>query len=174
MFEIGESAAGGEAGPFEEGGIEHKGATVHEGVVGGFEGFARAARGAGTSDEFFVHLKIGLELEGFANVPAVMAGEAGEKFSAERGGFLAGHGLGFAVVAGVLASSDDFQGARGDGEERFALQEIQKIAVEAGVYLQAVAAVFDDVGIDEAGDSALAEEGFAEALRERRGDIHGF
>jgi len=34
------------------------------------------------------------------------------------------------------------------------------------VDLQGVAAVFDDVGVDETGDDAAFDEGFAEALRE--------
>lgn len=34
--------------------------------------------------------------------------------------------------------------------------------------LQGIAAFFDDVGIDEAGDDAFAFEAFAEALREFR------
>ena len=142
-------------------------------MVGGFEGLARTACTRGASDEIFVHFKIRLKIEGIADVPALVAGEAGEKFLAEGGGFLPGHGLGFAIVFGVQSAGDDFEGAGGDGEQGFALEKIQKIAVEDSMDLQAVAAVFDDVGIDEAGDDALADEGFAEALRKNGGQVVG-
>jgi len=51
------------------------------------------------------------------------------------------------------------------------LEKILKIAVEDSVHLQAVAAVFDDVGIDEAGNDAFADEGFAETLGENGGQV---
>ncbi len=159
-----EGTAGGEAGFFEEGRVEDEAAAVHEGVIGGFEGLARAARAGGAGDEIFVHFKIRLKIEGITDVPALVPGEAGEKFLAERGSFLPGHGLGFAIIIGVQAPGDDFERAGSDGEQGFALEKILKIAVEDGVDLQAVAAVFDDVGIHEAGDGAFADEGFTEAL----------
>jgi hypothetical protein len=102
-----------------------------------------------------------------------VAGEAGEKFLAKGGSFLPGHRLGFAVVIGMQAAGDNFEGARGDSEQRFALEKILKITVEDGVDLQAVAAVFDDIGIHEAGDRAFAEEGFAEALGKKRSQVAG-
>jgi hypothetical protein len=172
-FETREGPAGGEARPFQEGGIEHESAAVHEGMIGGFEGFARTARTGGAGDEIFVHFKIRLKVEGVADVPAVVAREAGEKFLAEGGSFLPGHRLGFAVVFGVNPPGDNFYRADSDGEQSFTLEKIQEIAIENGVNLQAVAAVLDDVGIDEAGDGALAEEGFAEALREKGGQVVG-
>jgi len=163
-FEIGKSAAGGDAGPFEERGVQDEGAAVDEGMIGGFERFARAAVGAGAGDEVFVHFKIRLKIKGVADVPALVAGEACEEFLTECGCLLAGHGLGFAVVFTGQTADYDFEGAGNDGEQGFALEKIQKIAVEDGVDLQAVAAVFDDVGIDKTGNDALAKEGFAEAL----------
>ena len=39
--------------------------------------------------------------------------------------------------------------------------------------LQTVAAVFDNVRINEVGDDAFAEEEFAEALRKKGGEIRG-
>src|SRR5882762_3155039 len=163
-FEIGKSAAGGDAGPFEERGVQDEGAAVHEGMIGGFERFARAAVGAGAGDKVFVHFQIGLKIEGVANVPALVAGEGREEFLAEGGSFLAFHGLGFAFVLGGQAADDNFEGTGSYGEKSFALEKIQKIAVENSVDLQAVAAVFNDVGIDKTGDDAFAKEGFAEAL----------
>jgi hypothetical protein len=133
-------------------------------MIGRFERLARAARTGGAGDEIFIHFEIGLKIEGVADVPALVASETGEEFLAERGSFLASHRFDFAVVVGVDAPSNNFEGSGGDGEQGFALEEIQEIAVENGVDLEAVTAVFDDVGIDEAGDRAFAEKGFAEAL----------
>ena len=73
----------------------------------------------------------------------------------------------------VQATGDDFEGAGNDGKQGLALEKIQEIAIEDGVDLQAVTAVFDDVGIDEVGDDAFAEEGFAEALREKSRQVVG-
>ena len=142
-------------------------------MIGGLEGLAGAARGAGAGDKIFVHFQVRLKIEGVADVPALVAGEAGEEFLAKRGSFLAGHGLGFAIVVAVEAPGDNFEGAGSDGQQGFALEKIQKITVEDGVDLQAVAAVFDDVGIDEAGNDAFAEEGFAEALGEEGSRVVG-
>ena len=103
----------------------------------------------------------------------MVTGKAGEKFLAKGGSLLPAHGLGFAVVFGVHAPSDEFEGTRGDGEQGFALEKVEKVAVENGVDLQAVAAVFDDVRIDEAGDGALAKEGLAEALGQKSGQVVG-
>lgn len=68
---------------------------------------------------------------------------------------------------------DQIEGAGGDGKQSFALEEIEKVAVEAGMDLDGVAAVFDNVGIDEAGDAAFAEEGFAEMLGQGGGESVG-
>jgi hypothetical protein len=136
-------------------------------VIGGFERFARSAGSSSAGDKVFVHFQIGLKVESVADVPAVVAREAGEEFLAEGGGFLASHGLGFSVVLGGEAAGDDFEGAGNDSQQGFALEKIEEIAIEDGVNLQAVAAVFNDVGIDEVGDDAFAEEGFAEALRKK-------
>ena len=103
----------------------------------------------------------------------MMAREAGEEFLAEGRRFLPGHGLGFALVVRVQTAYDNFECARGDGEEGFALEKIQKVSVEDGVDLQAVAAMFDDVGIHEAGDGAFADEGFAEALGKKGSQVVG-
>lgn len=46
---------------------------------------------------------------------------------------------------------------------------MEKVAIKAGVDLERVAAVFDDVGIDEARNAALAEQGVAELLGESGG-----
>jgi len=143
-------------------------------MICGFERFARASRGAGPGDEFLVHLQVGLKLEGFAHIPMLMARERGEEFLTKGGGFFAGHGLGLFGFGRRGRVRDEFKGAGGDGEECFALKQVEKIAVQASVDLQRVAAVLDDVGIDKARDAAFAEEGFAQARSERRGDIRGF
>jgi hypothetical protein len=172
-FQILKGAAGGKAGPLKERRIQDEGAAVHEGMIGGFEGLARAARTCSAGDEIFVHFQIRLKIEGVTDVPALVASEASEKFLAEGGSFLPSHRLGFAVVFGVEATGNNFEGAGGGGEQGFALEKILKIAVEHGVDLQAVAAMFDDVGIDEAGDGTFAEEGFAEALGKKSGQVVG-
>jgi hypothetical protein len=164
FFQSLEGAAGGQAGLFEEGRIEDKATAINERMIGGFEGLARAARTGGASDNVFVHFQIRLKIEGVADVPALVAGEAREKFLAKGGGLLPGHGFGFAVVFGGHSPGNDFEGAGYDGKKGFALEKIQEIAIEHGVNLQAVAAVFNDIGIYEVGDDALAEERFTEAL----------
>ena len=164
-FEVGEGAAGCHAGLFEERRIEYKGTPIYERMVGGFVGLAREA-GGGAGDEFFVHLQIGLKLKRFTKIPAVMPREAGEIFFAESGALVASHGLGLCAIVGGNAASDEFESAGGNGEQSFALEKIEKIAVHAGVHLQRVAAVLDDVGIHEAGDGAFAEEGIAQELSE--------
>jgi len=172
-YESFEGAAGGYAGFFEERRIENERTAVHEGMICGFEGFARALYAGSAGDEIFVHFQIGLKIQGVADVPALVARQAGEKFLTESRGFLAGHGLGFLVVIDVNPPSDNFEGPGSDGEKGFALEKIQEIAVEDGVDLQAVAAVLDDVRIDEVGDDAFAEEGFAEALGKKSGQVVG-
>src|SRR5258705_10133364 len=140
-------------------------------MIGGCEGRARTARACSGGDQILVYLKIRLKIEGVADVPALMAREAGEKSLTKRGGFLTGHRFGFSIVFRVHSPGDNFQRAGSDGEQGFALEKILKIAVEDSVHLQAVAAVFDDVGIDEAGNDAFADEGFAETLGENGGQV---
>lgn len=90
-FQVGEGAAGGDACFFEERGVEDEGATIHEGVVGGFVGFARTALDCGAGDQFFIHLQVGLKFKRFSHIPTLVAREGGEEFLAEGGSFLAGH-----------------------------------------------------------------------------------
>jgi hypothetical protein len=172
-FEFGKRAAGGDAGFLKERGVQDEGAAIDKGVIGWFEGFARAAGGGSAGDEVFIHFQVGLKVEGVADIPALVAGEASKEFLAEGGGLLPGHGLGFPVVFGGQAPGDDIEGASNDGQQCLALEKIQEIAIEDGVNLQAVAPMLDHVGIDEVGDDALAEKGFAEALREKSREVVG-
>ena len=112
-----------------------------------------------------------MKIEGISNIPALVASEAGEEFLAEGGGVFAGHRFGSGGIVIGIASGDELQGAGDDGEQSFALEKVEEISIEAGVDLQGVAAVFDDVGIDEAGDAAFAEDGFAELLGEGGGEV---
>jgi len=64
---------------------------------------------------------------------------------------------------------DKSEGTGRDRQQGFALEKVEEVAVKDGVDLQRVAAVFDDVGINEARDAALAEEGFAKFPGEGRG-----
>ena len=114
-----------------------------------------------------------MKIEGVTDVPALVASEARKEFLAKCGGLLPGHGFGFAVVFGGEAAGDDFDGAGNDGEQCLALEKIQEISIEDSVNLQAVTAVFDDIGIYEVGDDALTKEGFAEALREKSRQVIG-
>jgi hypothetical protein len=170
-FEVDEGAAGSEARFFEKRRIQDEGAAVDERVIRSFKGFARAASDICSGDEFFIHFQIGLKIEGVPDIPALVAREAGEEFLSKGGGIFAGQGPGSGGFVFGSAASDEFQRARDDGEKGFALEKIEEIAVEAGVDLQGVAAVFDDVGIDEAGDAAFAKDGFAELLGEGGGEV---
>lgn len=69
------------------------------------------------------------------------------------------------------ATGNHFEGTSSYGKERLALEELKKIAIEARVNLEGVAAVFDDVGVDKTRDAALTKEGLAEGLRERPCDV---
>lgn len=51
-----------------------------------------------------------------------MAGERGQKFLAESGGFLAGNGLGSSGVVVGSAAGEEVEGASRDGEQCFALE----------------------------------------------------
>ena len=51
------------------------------------------------------------------------------------------------------------------------MQKGEKIAIKSGVDLKAVAAVFHDIGIDEARNDALFEESGGETLREQEGEV---
>ena len=62
--------------------------------------------------------------------------------------------------AGELEKTD------GGGEERFALEKGEEVAIKRSMDLESVAAVLDDVGIDEARDEALLEQSFGEASGE--------
>jgi len=165
-FEVGQGAAGGYAGVFEERGIEQEGAAVDEGMIGGAEGASAAGMCRGAGEDALVHLQVGLKFQSGAGVPMLFAGEGGEEFLAKGGSVFAGHGFGFFVLRGGGTFGDQVECVGGHREERFALQESQEIFVKAGVDLQGVAAVFDDVGVDETGDDAAFDEGFAEALGE--------
>lgn len=122
-FEVGEGAAGCDAGVFEEGGVEEEGAAIDEGVIGGFEGLAAAALGDPRQDAF-VHLEIGLEFECGAGVPVLHTSECVEKFAAESSRVGAREGLGFELAIFRLdgAASDEIEGVGGHGEEGFAVE----------------------------------------------------
>ena len=99
----------------------------------------------------------------------MVAREGGEEFLAEGRGFLAGHGFGFFLIVFRGTVGEEIESAGRDGEQGFSLEKMKKIAVEGGVDLQGVAAMLDDVRVNEAGDAALAEEGFAELPSESGG-----
>lgn len=170
-FEVGEGAAGSQAGFFEERRVQDEGAAVHEGVIGGFKGFARTGRDVCARDQCFIHLQVGLKFERDAHIPLLVPIESGEEFLTKGGGFLARHGLGSGAIVLGNAPGDEFQGTGGDGEQGFALEKIEEVAIEAGMDLQRVATVFDNIGVDEARDTTFAEDGFAELLSEGGGKV---
>jgi hypothetical protein len=172
-FQVAEGAAGGQAGFFEERRVQDKGAAIDEGVIRGFERLAGPARKVCAGDEFFVHLQVGLKFKRDSHIPMLVTIQASEKSLTKGSGFLAGHGPGFGGVDFGSTAGDEFQGAGGDGEQCFALEKIQEIAVEAGMDLEGVATVLDDVGINEAGNAAFAEDSLAELLGEGGGEVAG-
>jgi len=99
-LEVGQGAAGGYAGVFEERGIEQEGAAVDEGMIGGAEGAAAAGMCRGAGEDALVHLQVGLKFQSGAGVPMLFAGEGGEEFLAKGGSVFAGHGFGFFVLRG--------------------------------------------------------------------------
>jgi len=170
-LEFVERAAGGDAGLFQERRVEDKGAAVHEGMVGGLEWFAEAARGNVAGEQFFIKLQIGLKIEGVAGGPFLLFRQSGEKFAAKEDGILAQHGFGFTPASRERLGADDFEGASSESEGGFAAQQCEKVAIKSGMNLESVAAVFDDVGIDEAWDDTLATESFGEAQRKCGGGV---
>jgi len=130
------------------------------------EGLA-AAPMCGPRENALVHLQIRLKFESGACIPMLLASERGEEFAAKGGSVFVRQGFesGFASF-GRDALADKFEGVSGHGEQRFALQQSEKIAVQRRMHLQGVTALLDYVGIDEAGDDALAFEAFTQAFRE--------
>ncbi len=68
---------------FHEGGVETKGATVHERVIGHLEGFAAALRRGGAGDDLFVHLQVGLKIQLVAGIPFLLPGDRRNIFLAK-------------------------------------------------------------------------------------------
>lgn len=170
-FDFGQCVAGGDAGFFHKRRIQNKGAAVDEGMIGDFEGFAPALRSGRAGDNFLVHLQVRLKIERFAGVPLLPAGDGGDVLFAEEGGVSAAERFVSCRGTGLAAFGDQFENFGGKGEERFAMEESEEIAIQGSVNLQAIAAVLFDVGVDEAGDEALAGEGLAELLGELWGEV---
>lgn len=170
-FEFIESAAGGDASFFEERGVQDEGAAVHKRVIGRFERFAVAARRSIAGEQFFIELQIGLKIESVAGGPLVLLGERGEELAAKSDRIFAEHGLGFSAAGGKRLGVGDFESAGRECESGFALEKRKQVAIQSRVDLKGVTAVFDDVGIDETGDDALAVETIGEAQREFGGSV---
>jgi len=172
-FETRERTACRDAGVFEKRGIEQESAAIDEGVAGGFEGLATAATCRGMCQDPFVELQVGLKFERGSHIPALLTSERGEKFAAKGGGIFAGHRFGSAIFfrRGDGTFADQVESLRAHGDQSFALQQGQEIFIETRVDLQAVAAVVDNVGIDEAGNGALADQGVTEVFGEGSGAI---
>lgn len=129
-FEVAQGAGGGDAGVFEERGVEQEGAAIDERMIGGFEGLAGATL-SGTSEDAFVHLEIGLEFESGASVPVLHPSEGVEKFAAEGGSIGARERLGFelAIFGGDGTASDQIERVSGHSEKRFAVEEGEEVLV---------------------------------------------
>lgn len=162
-FEFVKSAAGSDTGFFEERRVEDEGAAIHEGMVGGFEGLAEAASGSVAGQKFFVELQIGLKIESVSGGPFLLFGKGSQEFAAEEGGIFAQHRFGFTAANRQGFGAGDFERAGGEGESGFPVEQREQVAIKSRMDLKGVAAVFDDVGIDEAGDDALAVESVGEA-----------
>jgi len=129
-----------------------------------FEGFSRAARGSCSRQNRLIHLQIRLKFQSVAGIPTLLAGEGGKILLLEGGSEFALCLRGDLCDALRGSFRGNFQSAGGHRQQGFALQQGQKIAIECGVDLETIAAVFNDIGIDKARNDALAEQGFAQTL----------
>jgi hypothetical protein len=162
-LEFVERAARGDSSFFEERGVENEGAAIHEGMIGRFERLAEAASGSVASEKVLIQLQIRLKFESLSGRPSLLAGECGEKFAAEGDGILAKHRLGLAASGGKRFGVGDFESAGGKSECGLTLEESEEIAIKSGVDLKGVTAVFENVGVYETRNYALALECFGEA-----------
>lgn len=171
FFESGKRAACGQTRIFQKRRIQQEGAAIHERMVGCFKWLAAAAFVGSFREDRLIHLEIGLKLERSAGIPLLLTGQSGEKFLAESRGVFAGQRIELAFIACSGGPAEKVEGASRSSEERLALNQGEKIAVETSVNLQAVAAVLDNVGIDEARNDAVANKAFAEALRKKSSPV---
>src|SRR5262249_33097162 len=68
----------------------------------------------------------------------------------------------------------EFQNAYARREQRLALQDRQKVAIERRVHLQGLPAVFDYIGVDETRDDSFAGKGLRQILRGPEGCFVGW
>ena len=140
-------------------------------MIGDFEGFALSLRCRPARKNFLIHYQIGLKLKGITRIPALVAGQGAEEFLAKRKGLLAFHWFEFGVFSSDATLAHDVQRSRGTGKQRLALQQSEQVAVQGRVNLQTVAAMLDDIRIDEARNETLTNQRFAQPLSQMSGDV---
>ena len=168
---IAEGPACGHASFLHKRRIQNKGAAIDKGMIGDFEGFAFSLRCRSTRKNFLIHYQIRLKLQGITRIPALVARQGTEEFLAKRKGVLPFHWFEFGVFRGDATLAHDVQGSRGTGKQRFPLQQSKQVAVQGRVNLQTVAAMLNDIRIDEARNETLTNERFAQPLGQMSGDV---
>ena len=142
-------------------------------MIGHLEWFTCAPGRASFRQNRLIHLQIRLKFQSIAGIPTLLARQGREILLLEGGGEFAFRLRGDLCDALRGSFRGNFQSAGGHRQQGFALQQGQKIAIECGVDLETIAAVFDDIGIDKARNNALAEQGFTQALGQKSGEIGG-
>jgi hypothetical protein len=168
---IAEGAACGHASVFHKRRIQNEGAAIDKGMIGDFEGFAFSLRCGPARKNFLIHYQIGLKLKGITRIPALEARQGTEEFLAKRKGVLPFHWFEFGVFRGGTTLAHDVQRSRGTGKQRFPLQQSKQVAVQGRVNLQTVAAMLDDIRIDESRNETLTNKRFAQPLGQMSGDV---
>lgn len=168
---IAEGAARGHARFFHKRRIQNEGAAIDKGMIGDFEGFAFSLRCGPARKNFLIHYQIGLKREGITRIPALVAGQGTEEFLAKRKGVLPFHWFEFGVFRSDATLAHDVQRSRGTGKQRLPLQQSEQVAVQGRVNLQTVAAMLDDIRIDETRNETLTNERFAQPLSQMSGDV---
>ena len=137
--------------------------------LGDFERFAATLGSGRAGDDFLVHPEIGLEVERFTGIPFLLANQGGNEFLSKECGFALFQWKQFSAVRSFGAVGSELQDFGGNGEQGFAMEQREEIAIKGGVNLEAVASVLFHVRVDELRHQAFALERLTEALGEGSG-----
>src|SRR5579859_5084911 len=120
IFDFHQRSRGGNARFFHKRRIEHERAAVDEGMMGGFERLAAAARAGVAREYVFINLQIVLKIESVTGIPLLFTRKRQKKFATEKRRIFSGERHRFFACG--RAGANLFQQADDGGEQRFALQ----------------------------------------------------
>ena len=117
-------------------------------------------------DQLFINLEILLKIQRLAHRPFLMPRQRSQILPAVCRRVFLRHRSWLRFCRWLVVSGDHFHRVHACRDQRFSLQQLQQIAIQRGVHLQAVPSMFHHIGIHKPRHDAFALQRFGQLRRQ--------